>query len=258
MKHLLKIATLALLGLFYVTGLTGTAQAGAIGPIGTYYLTTYDPTVPSNATLDAIQGSTLVQNTAAFPNQEGPIAVFANLGVVRTTGWLYGYQGTEYTGIPSQTVTADGTVYTDVLFGEVYDYFKDGTTDGNTNYVVGQGSATVIATDTSWGGTGTVIFSLPTSGYEGITYDATNNSLWVQNLYTGVITDYTMTGSFITSFATVSGIDGDGYLATALAMDVDHTLWYEDYGTGTIEHYATNGTYLGSAYYAGARPCPWR
>ena len=36
-----------------------------------------------------------------------------------------------------------------------------------------------------------------------------------------------------------------------MAMDVDHTLWYEDFGTGVIQHFATNGTYLGSEHYAG-------
>lgn len=34
-------------------------------------------------------------------------------------------------------------------------------------------------------------------------------------------------------------------------MDVDHSLWFEAYGIGTIYHYDTNGNFLGTDSYAG-------
>jgi hypothetical protein len=34
-------------------------------------------------------------------------------------------------------------------------------------------------------------------------------------------------------------------------MDVDHTLWYEAYGSGYIEHYTTTGDFLGEQHYDG-------
>ena len=109
----------------------------------------------------------------------------------------------------------------------------------------------MLTTSTTWGGSGSLLFNTGQTDDLGITYDATNNSLWIQNYDSGVITDYTLGGGVITSFATVGGFNNDGYAATALALDVDHTLWFADYGAGTIEHYTTSGTHLGSTSYDG-------
>ena len=220
-----------------------------MGPIGTYYLTEY-VNGSGGSTLDAIQGSSYQQNAAAAPYQEGPIAVFGDLGVVRTTGYEQGLSGGEYTGVPGLTVQRvfDGTTYTSALGGG-NDFYYDGTTDGRVNYSVGFYTGDVIATDTSWGGSGTVLFSTGNPEDLGITYDGTNNSLWIMSYYSGQITDYSLAGTALSTF-NVSASDPYGEY-TALALDVDHTLWYEDYGTGTIQHFATDGTSLGSATYTG-------
>jgi hypothetical protein len=224
----------------------GTTQASQIGPVGTYYLTDYE-NASDVSSLDAIRGNSIVQNPSINQFQEGPIAVFTSPNVVRTTGFVPGYTGGEYAPVPSLTVSPTGPLYTSGLSG---DEFYDGTTNGAVNFTVGFGSGNVMTTSTTWGGSGSLLFTAQAEDV-GITYDATNNSLWIQNYVTGVITDYTLAGAVITSFATVGGFSNDGSGSTALAMDVDHTLWFDDYGAGTIEHYTTTGTYLGSARYDG-------
>jgi hypothetical protein len=226
----------------------GTAQASQIGPIGTYYLTDFENLTTGQSTLDAIRGNSYVQNPSITQRQQGPIAVFTSPAVVRTTGIISSLAGGEYAPVPSLTVSPTGPHYTSHLSGDAY---YDGTTNGAVNFTVGFGIGNVITASTTWGGSGTVLFSTTAGDDMGITYDATNNSLWIQNYFSGVITDYTLGGAVITSFATVGGFPNDGYGATALAMDVDHTLWFDDYGRGTIEHYSTSGTHLGSASYAG-------
>jgi len=222
--------------------LAGTAQASQIGPVGTYYLTDYE-NASDVSSLDAIRGNSIVQNPSINQFQEGPIAVFTSPNVVRTTGFVPGYTGGEYAPVPSLTVSPTGPLYTSGLSG---DEFYDGTTNGAVNFTVGFGSGNVMTTSTTWGGSGSLLFTAQAEDV-GITYDATNNSLWIQNYVTGVITDYTLGGGVITSFATVT----NGRGATALALDVDHTLWFDEYGAGTIQHYSTSGTYLGSASYTG-------
>jgi hypothetical protein len=226
----------------------GTAQASQIGPVGTYYLTDYVNLTTFQSSLDAIRGNSYVQNPSIYQFQEGPIAVFNSPAVVRTAGYYFGVSGGEYAPVPSLTVSPTGPTYTNSWSNDLY---YDSTTNGSVNFLVGLSLGGVISTNTTFGGTPTVLFNTGHVDDLGITYDGTNNSLWIQNYETGVITDYTLAGAVITSFATVGGFANDGYGSTALAMDVDHTLWFDDYGAGTIEHYTTTGTYLGSASYAG-------
>ena len=222
----------------------GTAQASQIGPIGTYYLTEFDSFNTLNPSLDAIRGNGFAQYHK-IGGVEGPTAVFTSPNVVRTTGAVLNTIGQEYGPVPSLAVFPTGSFYPNSF--SLRDVFEDGTTNGTVNFTVGNGTGDVIATSTTWGGSGSFLFSTGISGDWGITYDATNNSLWIQNSSSGAITDYTLGGGVITSFPTVI----NGFEATALAMDVDHTLWFADFGGSTIEHYSTTGTYLGSASYAG-------
>jgi hypothetical protein len=227
------------------------AVASQVGPIGTYYLTDYSNRINGASTLDAIQGNSIVLNPSISQYQEGAIAVFPALNVLRTTGYQNGGVGGEYGPVPSLTVSPTGPTYTN-SFGGVHS-FNDSTTNGSVNFLVDQDVpyGGVYSVSTTFGGPLNLLFATGDDEDSGITYDARNNSLWIQDLVTGVITDYALTGAVITSFATVGGTNNDGHLATALAMDVDHTLWFDDYGAGTIEHYTTTGTYLGSASYAG-------
>ncbi len=147
--------------------------------------------------------------------------------------------GAEYTGVPGLSVTPDGTTYTNTLPSS--DFFYDGTTNGMNNFTVGTSAGNVYKTSTTWGG-GTLLFSTGNANDIGITYEASNNSLWVQNFITGLLTDYTMGGVVITSFT--PSVTNPG-LFSALAMDTDGTLWFEN-GNGVLEHYATNGMHLGT------------
>jgi PEP-CTERM motif len=245
----MKRAVLALFVFAPALVVAGTAQASQIGPIGTYYLTDIENLTTFESSLDAIQGNSYVQNPSISQFQEGPIAVFTGPNVVRTTGFSAGRTGGEYAPVPSLTVSPTAPLYTSVL--NPSDVFYDGTTNGAVNFTVGTQTGNVYSTTTTWGGSGTILFNTGVADDAGITYDARNNSLWIQNLDSGVITDYTLGGGVITSFATVGGVGNNGYESTALAMDVDHTLWFDDLGAGTIEHYTTAGTYLGSASYSG-------
>jgi hypothetical protein len=132
----------------------------------------------------------------------------------------------------------------------------DGTTDGVRNYTVQYfpdnfATGAVLATATAnWSSPISIVFSTGNLYDLGITYDRTNNSLWILNYDTGIITDYTMAGTPISSFATGKGFSVNGVGSVALAMDVDHTLWFSGLGTGNIYHFATDGTFLGQAYYS--------
>ncbi len=220
----------------------GSVHAGP-GPIGTYYGTQFSD-ASGNTSLIAIQGSSYVANVAAFTMQEGPIAVFPDSGAIRTTGYQLGDSGGQYFSSPSLNVSWDGTTYKNTFAPSGFTY--DGTTDGTRNYTVDYISGDVITTDTSWGGAPTTLFNVGVHYMLGITYDFSNNSLWMQNYSTGQILDFSLTGNLLASFFVQSSANG----YAALAMDVDHTLWYENYGTGVLQHYATDGTYLGSADYS--------
>ncbi|MCY2963219.1 MAG: PEP-CTERM sorting domain-containing protein [Planctomycetota bacterium] len=225
---------------------TGAASSQA-GPIGTYYLTDFENAATAESKLTAIRGNNYQENASYFQEAEGPIAVVG--GVVRTTGFIEGVSGGEYATVPSLTVTQTGTSYTNAFAAPVDEQYYDGTSDGQFNYTVEFFTGNVIRTDTSWGGTATLLFS--TGGYAdlGITYDRSNSSLWIQNHSDGQITNYTLTGSVLSTFAI--GITPTDQGFTALAMDVDHTLWFNDFRTGTIYHFTTSGILLGSDTYAG-------
>jgi hypothetical protein len=238
--------SLFLAGAVLLVSVVRVGNAGTTGPIGTYYLTNHN----LNPTLDAIHGSALVHNSLIAPNEEGPIAIVRPFAgpTVQTTGSMIRFRGGEYVSAPNLAVAPDGNMWTNSFADNAY----DGTSDGRNNYTVGYIGGNVIATGLQWSGTGTTIFNTGDAFYDwGITWDPTNHSLWIQNYVSGVITDYTMTGVPIVSFATPDGSFARSVGDTALAMDVDHTLWFERYTTGYLEHYAADGTYLGEIFFEG-------
>jgi DNA-binding beta-propeller fold protein YncE len=86
-----------------------------------------------------------------------------------------------------------------------------------------------------------VLFTFPVDGeYIGITYDPNNNSLWLGDYITGVISDYTLTGTFLSSFTT-------SLIPVALAFDpADGTLWFSQDESSTLYQYTTSGSFLQS------------
>lgn len=112
----------------------------------------------------------------------------------------------------------------------------DGTTDGTNNYAI-DGVGAIFRFQSDWTNP-VLLFTVTTFG--GITYDATNNSLWV-SLWTGnTITNYAMNGTVISSF------NAGHQRNMALALDpADGTLWLHDRNaTGTFEQWSRTGTLL--------------
>ncbi len=81
----------------------------------------------------------------------------------------------------------------------------------------------------------------------GITYDKTNNSLWISGWGNTIVTDYSLSGTVISSFDTGHNENG------ALAMDpATHTLWLvDDENTFSLEQYSTAGVLLSTGPYVG-------
>jgi hypothetical protein len=182
------------------------ATSTLAGPTGQYVLTAGDQQT------DWVVQGTGAAATWATTTVEYPVAV---LSTIRTTGPSPGSVGGEYSlvGVPTGTTFTNG-----LTSGDIY----DGTTDGTYLYAVNYGDGI------------------------GITYDPTNNSLWVSGWNTGTITDYSLTGTVLSSF-TVPYTE-----ISCLAFDYsDDTLWFGSQNTqGTFYQYSRTGTSLGSQSYA--------
>ena len=156
-----------------------------------------------------------------------PIAVS---GDVRTTGYQPGQPGAQYTLSGTYTGTTSANTWSESSY--------DGTTDGRSNYTVGFASGSVFATDRSWANP-TALFQA--SVYDlGITYDGTLNSLWILNYFSGVVNNYSMTGTLLSSFNT------NAYGQVSLAFDAaDQSLWLYGRDSDQLWHqYNTSGTQL--------------
>ena len=232
---------LSLTPLFAILLLTRTASAS--GPVSPYYLTAgFDS---GGGRIFGIQGSNVIFNASQVATpiySESPIAVNST---IRTAAYYNGgfpYRGGEYT----LTGTPTGTTYptTAGLNG----FFFDGTTDGTYNYAWEVNSGTAYRFDLTWANP-SVLFTLGVGdGHrEGITYDPSNNSLWIagENGPIGsTIENRSLSGALISSFAISPGY-------SALALDpADGTLWLTD-TTGPsptldLEQYSRDGAFLSS------------
>lgn len=181
------------------------------------------------STFNVIQNGTLLRSWTVAPGSaqyQYPIAV---TNVIRTTGANVNEIGADYdfngTDLTLRYPHPAGTARC-----------WDGTTDGANNYAIDNVGA-VFQFQGDWTNP-VLLFSVATFG--GITYDPTNNSLWV-SLWTGnTITNYTMTGTVISSF------NAGHQRNMALALDpADGTLWLHDRNvTGTYEQWSRTGTML--------------
>ena len=266
------LARLRLLaGFFCLAVVSGSIGARADGPTSPYYLDNY-----VTQTIYVVQGTSVINSfpwaysTGGAPSQEGNLAI-AN-GFLTTNAFGTGYDigfapatGGQYTlaGVPtgvSHTVQQTP--------GTAYDYQFGGTSDGTYNYTVqdwgvppgGGYTENVIRTDLNWQNP-VVLFNIQTAPgahdeYVGITYDPTNNSLWVGGWSLTTISDFSMTGTVLSSFNT--GVATSG---AALALDpADNTLWLAYDTSGSLWQYSKSGTLLqtvvpsglpGNGYYSG-------
>jgi len=207
---------------------TGVALANP-GPTSPLYLTyTFD--LNGGHSIVMVQGNSITSFAEAYgAPDEVPIAV---AGDVRTSGNSLTTVGGQYSlaGIPTGT-----TYFLPAIASTAY----DSTTDGSHNYLVDYTYSTVYQTARDF--TNPVALFTSTGPYNvGITYDKTNNSLWIAGFgATTLVTDYSMNGTVLSSF------DTGNYLNGALAMDpATHTLWLVDGNTGNLEQYSTTGALL--------------
>lgn len=79
-----------------------------------------------------------------------------------------------------------------------------------------------------------------------MTYDPINNSLWISSfIHYTVITDYSLTGTILSSFTT--GDPAEPLPADALAFNpADGTPWFSDAESNLLYQYSTSGTLLQS------------
>ncbi|MBV6458286.1 MAG: hypothetical protein HONBIEJF_01412 [Fimbriimonadaceae bacterium] len=95
-------------------------------------------------------------------------------------------------------------------------------------------------------GNGTFLFQANGQGAGGdlgITYDSKTNTLWTGTFFTGQVTQWSMTGTMLSSFNILGGS------ASALAYDnLSDTFWLSNgvFGVGTLLNYDRNGNLLGN------------
>ncbi len=211
-------------------GLAGVALASpASGPTSPLYLTYTNAGNYSN--IAVVQGNTITTFPEAYNSvDEIPIAVS---GDVRTTGY---YSAAPTGGQYSLAGTPTGTTYSvpGVITGGAY----DSTSDGSHNYLVDFLDGTVYQTARDFTNP-VALFNVGTMQL-GITYDPANKSLWIAGWADTMVTDYSPSGSVISSFST--GFIENGALAYESATN---TLWLvDDSNTGNLEQYSTAGALL--------------
>jgi hypothetical protein len=213
------------------------AIASVVGVTSEYYLTAPDtwPFVDNQPpTLFVVHGTSVVRQWGiTYP--EVPLAVSDTVRTYgyppTTTGHEYSLDGTP-TGASYSHPTADGGSY------------YDGTTDRTYNYAVDYNTGNVERFTSDWANP-TTLFNIGSPPYDAmtITYDSTNNSLWIAGFY-GWVKDVAMDGTVLTSFNT--GL----YEQSALALDpADGTLWLAEYGgSGYLRQYSKEGDPLQRIY----------
>jgi len=214
------------------------SNAAPFGPMSPLYLTRLDVLVlpdqsfQLNPAINVVQGDSITNSWALQNENESPITVMDDVLTI-VCGCNPLDMGAQY--------TLDGT-FTGVNYPDpnVGSDIWDSTTDGTFNYLVSAADGSVYQTDRDYSNP-VLLFTVDVDNV-GITYDETNNSLWISSFYSGdTVANYSLSGFLLSSFHT--GHDSNG----ALALDhADQTLWLVDDFTGDLEQYAKDGTYLGT------------
>lgn len=204
------------------------------GPISELYLVAWQ-----NGGVYVFQGNSFVRSWGTSASSDLAIAVNTT---VRTAGYYYSSTyGAEYTLAGSFT----GTTYPVIpSLG-----FHDGTTDGTYNYAISWHTQTVYRFNSNWSN-GTAFFTPTGSNMIGITYDPTDNTMWLLSYGRGAgnntIEHYTMAGTRIGLFSVASNEIG------GLALDhADGTLWYWDYNSSLLRQYSKSGSALSTTSISG-------
>lgn len=219
-------ATLALAGLFACS-----AEAG-VGPVSKYYLVgVYFE--GEEARIDVVQGPNHINSWALAYGFEFAVAVDST---IRTLDAEAG-PGGEYTldGVPT------GNTY-------AWPGFRtwDSTTDGAHNYLVDWDGDEVYMTNADYSAP-TLMYRLPANDWLGITYDPTNNSLWLAAHSGGDVINVDMAGNILSAFNT--GLRNQA----ALALDhADGSLWLVKWTqNGDFYQFDKSGNLLSTVHYDG-------
>jgi hypothetical protein len=184
------------------------------------YLTSYS----TNDAFVVKNGQILRQFSRTAPN-DGPALVVQ--GTVKMYGQYGGSIGREYDYNGGLLAGS----YVNAGFVDCY----DGATDGTRNWTISHNDFSnnfaVIAGDSNWGNM--QVAFVPTRRSSGITFDPTDNTLWITNNAGGCdgIQHYTTSGTLLGEFF-FPFISGGGY---GIALDpADQTLWVPGaFGTAT-------------------------
>jgi hypothetical protein len=181
------------------------------------YLTDYGST-----TCYVVRNGQVLRSFQRQASNDGPALV------VQSTVKMFG----QYSGGVGREYDYNGALlagqYPNTGFVDCY----DGATDGTRNWTISHNDFSnnfaVLVGDSNWGGM--AVAFVPTNRSSGITYDASDNSLWITNNVGGSdkVQHYTTTGTLLGEFS-YSWISGGGY---GIALDpADQTLWIPGAGT---------------------------
>jgi len=143
-------------------------------------------------------------------------------------------------GVPTgNTWTGPGT----------FDQMLDGATDGQGTYYGASWSNTgVTVSDNTF--TNTVLLFDPGFAVIGITYDSSDNTLWLVSSTDGNVYHYTLAGTQVSSFS--PGLTGT---ECCLAYDeATDTLWMTTNNSNVISNFSKTGALLGSVTAVGLSP----
>ena len=244
-----------------------TILAGGWAQANTLYMTGITPTDKGNVgTVVAVDGSSVVTSWTIYGStlglggllgNESAIAVSSGVTTVGNnlcSGGCAPYPAYAATYTLSGSFTGASNLNVVPQYSPTQeDYLYDGTTDGTHNYAVGLLTGNVYSFDAGWQNA-SLLFALPGSGWDGITYDPSNNSLWASTLGYGFdasndnVGDFALNGALLSAFYATTA-DGINY---ALAMDpANQTLWFVKGVGGGADQYSRTGTLLGSTSYPG-------
>src|SRR5437588_1931825 len=203
--------------------------ADAAGPVSKLYLTAGDQQM-----IWVVQGTSVVNSWTEHFQHEYALEVS---NTIRTLGRNTGEFGSEYTLAGAFT----GNTYPYPLGPGTNLY--DGTTDTTSNYGVDYNTGNVYSFSSSWTNS-TYLFST-VAGSLGITYDATDNTLWLANFNGNTVEHRSLFGTLISSFIVPFTA------ISCLALDpADNTLWMGSQNAqGSFYQYSKSGTALGSVFY---------
>ena len=163
-----------------------------------------------------VRNGQIVRQFSRASTSDGPALV------VQNTIKMYGQTGNSVGHEYSLTGTQLAGQYINAGFVDCF----DGATDGSRNWTISHNDFSnnfaCLVGDGSWGGVH--IAFVPTRRSSGVTYDSTDDTLWISNNVGGCdrIQHYTTGGTLLAEFP-IATVNGGGY---GIALDpADDTLW---------------------------------